>query len=409
VCRCARLIGALGGVALVTACTIPPPSGPTVMAIPPPGKNLAVFQQEDVQCRSYAAATIGALPPGQATSPCCGERGLQCDTCGAGRDNWWRSGVRGHHRCWCDLCSFGLRTMCRRATTSLTPSALTHPAMPSCQCQPAFMAIMLLRARSIPGTAILGSSGPDWASPGAASSYSTGTTNSIMASTVFMRDLTEAPTPVACMVEVTGAANLGRPVMRGQRLGVAELTITALSSGRRRSGRLWLVINRRRHLSVSHRSRGDDRRHPKRGRLPFRRRTLVAVGRGDDASRYGHPNHHRRPAAAAVHINHRPQAPGGTVCGLPTSSRRGRYPARRPMPRRGRGRRLRAHRGRRTPGRMRMLRRKRKGIIQRAGQGGRAAALAARQCSRRMISPIFAFDTRNLRERSSKPPPARCR
>jgi hypothetical protein len=52
------LIGALGGVALVTACTIPPP-----------GKNLAIIQQEDVQCRSYAAATIGALPPGQATSP----------------------------------------------------------------------------------------------------------------------------------------------------------------------------------------------------------------------------------------------------------------------------------------------------------------------------------------------------
>jgi hypothetical protein len=65
-CRCAKLIGALGGVAWLTACTIPPPSGPTVMAIPPPGKNLAVFQQEDGQCRSYAAATIGALPPGQA-------------------------------------------------------------------------------------------------------------------------------------------------------------------------------------------------------------------------------------------------------------------------------------------------------------------------------------------------------
>src|SRR5215469_13451036 len=64
-CRYAKLIGALGGVGLVAACTIPPPSGPTVMAIPPPGKNLAVFQQEDGQCRNYAAAAIGALPPGQ--------------------------------------------------------------------------------------------------------------------------------------------------------------------------------------------------------------------------------------------------------------------------------------------------------------------------------------------------------
>ena len=63
--RCAKLTGALVGVALLTACTVPPPSGPTVMAIPPAGKNLAVFQQEDGQCRNYAAATIGALPPGQ--------------------------------------------------------------------------------------------------------------------------------------------------------------------------------------------------------------------------------------------------------------------------------------------------------------------------------------------------------
>jgi hypothetical protein len=65
-CRCTKLIGALGGVALVTACAIPPPNAPSVMAIPPPGKDLAVFQQEDVQCRNYAAATIGALPPEQA-------------------------------------------------------------------------------------------------------------------------------------------------------------------------------------------------------------------------------------------------------------------------------------------------------------------------------------------------------
>jgi hypothetical protein len=67
--RCVKLMGALGGVTLVAACTSPPPSGPTVMAIPPPGKNLAIFQQEDGQCRNYAAATIGALPSEQASPP----------------------------------------------------------------------------------------------------------------------------------------------------------------------------------------------------------------------------------------------------------------------------------------------------------------------------------------------------
>jgi len=72
-CHCSKFIGALSGVALVAACTVPPPSGPTVMAIPPPGKDLAVFQQEDGQCRGYAAATIGALPPGPAVAPAAGD------------------------------------------------------------------------------------------------------------------------------------------------------------------------------------------------------------------------------------------------------------------------------------------------------------------------------------------------
>jgi len=35
------------------------------MALPPAGKNLAVFQQEDLQCRNHAAAAIGFVQPGQ--------------------------------------------------------------------------------------------------------------------------------------------------------------------------------------------------------------------------------------------------------------------------------------------------------------------------------------------------------
>ena len=65
-CRGVRLIGVLGGVGAVAACAVVPPSGPTVMALPPQGKSLAVFQQEDGQCRNYATATIGYAQPGQA-------------------------------------------------------------------------------------------------------------------------------------------------------------------------------------------------------------------------------------------------------------------------------------------------------------------------------------------------------
>lgn len=36
------------------------------MALPAEGKNLAVFEQEDQQCRNHAAAAIGFVQPGQA-------------------------------------------------------------------------------------------------------------------------------------------------------------------------------------------------------------------------------------------------------------------------------------------------------------------------------------------------------
>ena len=64
-CRGAKLIAVLDGACTVAACAVAPPSSPTVMALPSQGKDLAAFQQEDGQCRSYAAATIGDLRPGQ--------------------------------------------------------------------------------------------------------------------------------------------------------------------------------------------------------------------------------------------------------------------------------------------------------------------------------------------------------
>ncbi len=218
-CRCAKLIGALGGVALVTACTIPPPSGPTVMAIPPAGKNLRFFSRKTGSAE--ATRRLRSEPCRQDRRPPRPAPSAQRPRLRRARPPTRQLGTRARRlvahqatRATSRLVrpmQLPARTMCRRATTSLTPSAFTHPAMLSCQCQPAFMAIMLLRARSIPGTAIPGSSGPDWASLEAASSYSTGTTNSIMASTVFMRDstgdFTGVRTRAVCMAEVTGAAD----------------------------------------------------------------------------------------------------------------------------------------------------------------------------------------------------------
>jgi hypothetical protein len=66
ICRSPRTIAVFASLCAVTACAVPPPRGPTVMALPPEGKSLAVFQQEDQQCRNHGAAAIGFVQPGQA-------------------------------------------------------------------------------------------------------------------------------------------------------------------------------------------------------------------------------------------------------------------------------------------------------------------------------------------------------
>ncbi len=47
----------------LAACTVAPPSGPTVVAMPGPGKNFSQFQQDDSVCRDYAQSQMPA--PGQ--------------------------------------------------------------------------------------------------------------------------------------------------------------------------------------------------------------------------------------------------------------------------------------------------------------------------------------------------------
>ena len=47
----------------LTGCAVIPPSGPSVVALPPNGKPMAVFQQEDYACRNYAFRSDGGATP----------------------------------------------------------------------------------------------------------------------------------------------------------------------------------------------------------------------------------------------------------------------------------------------------------------------------------------------------------
>jgi len=58
------LAAALG----LSGCVAPPPTGPTVLAVPPAGKTLAQFQVEDAGCRRYAQAVIGPTSPSSAAT-----------------------------------------------------------------------------------------------------------------------------------------------------------------------------------------------------------------------------------------------------------------------------------------------------------------------------------------------------
>ena len=55
-------LAALLGGFLLAGCAVRPPTGPTILAIPPEGKNLAQFQQEEAGCRNYAFNQIGITP-----------------------------------------------------------------------------------------------------------------------------------------------------------------------------------------------------------------------------------------------------------------------------------------------------------------------------------------------------------
>jgi hypothetical protein len=57
--RSTRLPFVLGALALLSGCVVPPPSHPTITALPGPGKSFAQFQQDDAMCQNYAATHNG--------------------------------------------------------------------------------------------------------------------------------------------------------------------------------------------------------------------------------------------------------------------------------------------------------------------------------------------------------------
>jgi len=62
-----RLIALTGSLAL-GACAANLPTGPRVLAMPPAGKDLAAFQQDDLSCRNYAQSTLGPNTPASAAA-----------------------------------------------------------------------------------------------------------------------------------------------------------------------------------------------------------------------------------------------------------------------------------------------------------------------------------------------------
>ncbi len=54
-----KIAVALTGLLALGACAVAPPTAPTVLSTPPEGKDLARFQQEDMNCRGYAMNNAG--------------------------------------------------------------------------------------------------------------------------------------------------------------------------------------------------------------------------------------------------------------------------------------------------------------------------------------------------------------
>ena len=53
-----KFLAPLAAFGLLAGCAAPTPSSPTITAVPPAGKNLTLFQQQDYACRNYAQQAV---------------------------------------------------------------------------------------------------------------------------------------------------------------------------------------------------------------------------------------------------------------------------------------------------------------------------------------------------------------
>lgn len=60
----------------LAACTVPPPRGPSVMALPPAGKDFSQFQREDAFCQQMAMNSLGLNSEGAEAQAALGSAAL---------------------------------------------------------------------------------------------------------------------------------------------------------------------------------------------------------------------------------------------------------------------------------------------------------------------------------------------
>ena len=56
--RQTTITAAVMTVLLLAGCAAPTPTGPTITSVPPAGKSLTLFQNDDYSCRNYAQQTV---------------------------------------------------------------------------------------------------------------------------------------------------------------------------------------------------------------------------------------------------------------------------------------------------------------------------------------------------------------